>query len=275
MKNRHVFELRLGKVGLILFISGMSFLLFSMFLLGILIGKQMEAYPERYSSGISELIRDRLLAAVSNQEKDASPAVNQGNKEDPVAGGADFGLTFYDTLGGKKGGAAAGTRAGSVKHKTAEIPAEQGIPARTSTETPSSAAAPGVMKRETISPLNDGEAGVKKLNPSPERTPAGEAGMQKPPAEETELRGKGRFEVQVAAYRERSQAEQLVKKFTALGFSPRVVMKELSGKGRWFRVIVGGFESREMAQDAADQMAGKVNGLKFVIRSSDRDGNGG
>ena len=82
------------------------------------------------------------------------------------------------------------------------------------------------------------------MNPPPGGTPAGEDGMRKPPAGETELQGKGRFEVQVAAYRERSQAERLVKKIAAQGFSPRVVMKELPGKGRWFRVIVGGFESR-------------------------------
>jgi cell division septation protein DedD len=269
VKNRHVFELRLGKVGLILFISGMSLLLFSIFLLGIVIGKQMEVYPERYSSGIPELIRDSLLSAVSKQGKGASPAMNTGNKEDPVADGADFGLTFYDTLGGKKGGAATGTQASSAKHKTSETPADQSVPVRTPAEMPSSAAVPGVMKRETIPPVSGGEAGVKKLNPPPEGTPTGETEMQKASAGEMALPGKSRFEIQVAAYRERPQAEQLVKKFTALGFSPRVVMKELPGKGRWFRVIVGGFESREMAQEAADQMAGKVSGLKFVIRSSD------
>ncbi len=51
-KNRRMFELRLGKLGLILFIGGMSLLLFSMFLLGVVVGKHMEAYPERYSSGL-------------------------------------------------------------------------------------------------------------------------------------------------------------------------------------------------------------------------------
>ena len=47
-------------------------------------------------------------------------------------------------------------------------------------------------------------------------------------------------------------------------------MKELPGKGRWFRVIVGGFENREKAQAAADQMTGKIRGLKCVIRPSDK-----
>ncbi len=266
MKNRRVFELRLGKVGLILFISGMSLMLFSMFLLGIVIGKQMEAYPERYSSGIPELIRDSLLAALSKQGRGESPTVNQEHKEDPVAGGADFGLTFYDTLGGKKGGAAGGTQAGSTKQKSSEIPAEKGVQAQTSTEPPSSAASPGEMKRGLISPSSGEDRDVRKSNPPREGTAAAEGRMQKTPSEETTLSGKGRFEVQVAAYRERPQAEQLVKKFKALGFSPRVVMKELPGKGRWFRVILSGFENRETAQEVADQMAGKVNGLKFVIR---------
>ncbi len=274
MKNRRVFELRLGKVGLILFISGMSLLLFSLFLLGIVIGKQMEAYPERYASGIPELIRENLFAAVSKQGKGAAPAVSQGKNEDLAAGGGDFGLTFYDTLGGKKGGTAAGIQSGS-KHKTSEIPVEQGVPAGTPAEASAPATASGVLKRETVSPAFGGEAGEKKMNPPAEGTSAGEKGTQRSPAGETALSGKGRFEVQVAAYRERPQADQLVKKFKALGFSPRVVMKELPGKGRWFRVIVDGFESRETAQVAADRMTGKVGGLKFVIRSSVREGNGG
>jgi len=99
--------------------------------------------------------------------------------------------------------------------------------------------------------------------------------MRKPPAGETEHRGSGRFEVQVAAYREKAQAEQMVKKMAAMGFSPRVVMKDLPGKGRWFRVIVSGFESRGTAQEAAGKMTAKIRGLKFVIRSSDGDGKGG
>lgn len=240
MKNRRVFELRLGKVGLTLFISGMSLLLFSVFLLGIVIGKQMEAYPERYSSGIPELIRDSLMAAVSRQGKNAPPAVNQEKQADQTSGGTDFGLTFYDTLGGKKGGAVTGAQAGSSKHRSSE-------------ETPSSATVTGAAKRETVLPGSGGDAGAKKLTP-----PAEEAG---PP-------GRGSFEVQLAAYRERPQAEELTKKFAGSGFTPRVVMKDLPGKGRWFRVIVGGFESRQTAQDAADQMTGKVRGLKCVIRSS-------
>ena len=57
VKNRRVFELRLGKVGLVLFISGVSLLLFSFFMLGVVVGKHMEAYPERYAAGIPQIQR--------------------------------------------------------------------------------------------------------------------------------------------------------------------------------------------------------------------------
>ncbi len=260
VKNRRVFELRLGKVGLIVFISGMSVMLFSMFLLGIIVGKHMEAYPERYSSGITELIRDRLLAVVSKQEDVASPTDDE-EKNGPAGGGADFGLTFYDTLGGKKGGT--------------HTPVKQTSPSGGAAETGSPVAMRGATMGETAPPIPAGEGEGTKPNPLPGGTTARENGMRNPQAGETKLKGRGRFEVQVGAYRERSQAEQLVKKIAAMGFSPRVVMKELAEKGRWFRVIVGGFESRGAAQEAAGKMTGKIRGLKFVIRSSDGDGNGG
>ncbi len=93
MKNRRVFELKLGKVGLLLFICGMSLLLFSSFLIGVVVGKHMEAYPERYSSGLTELIRDRMLASPTKA----------GGKDVPEVSEEKFGLTFYDTLGGGKG----------------------------------------------------------------------------------------------------------------------------------------------------------------------------
>jgi cell division protein FtsN len=79
----------------------------------------------------------------------------------------------------------------------------------------------------------------------------------------------------VGAYREKRQADLMVNKFVSLGFSPQVVMKEFPDTGRWFRVVVGGFENRESAQRVAERMTGKVRGLKCVIRASEKNGSGG
>ena len=268
-KNRRLFELRLGKLGLLLFICGMSLLLFSGFLIGVVVGKHMEAYPERYSSGLTELIRDRLLLA---------PA-KVGGKGAQEAKEEKFGLTFYETLGGDKG--AVGDRNGETKNKSSKVTAAQIAPPAKVRETEVPAPIPGgaAGKATPMAPVD--ESSLSRQNPLAEG-PAGEAGGQKPsvlpvpPAPKKKATAQadtGRFEIQAAAYREKRQAEQLVKKLTVLGYSPHVVMKDLSGKGRWFRVIVAGFESREKAREAAAQMTGKIRGLNCVIRTTANGGN--
>ncbi len=269
LKNRRMFELKLGKLGLLLFICGMSLLLFSSFLIGVVVGKHMEAYPERYSSGLTELIRDRLLTRKA------------GGKEAQEIGEEKFGLTFYETLGGKKRAAAVESRSGDVKNKNSEGPTGQIAPPvnQTAKEIPAPISGEAVSK--TTPAVPEDESGLKKQTPMAEG-PAGAAGVQKPlmlpvpstPKVKAEAQVEtGRFEIQAAAYRQKQQAEQLVKKVKAFGFAPRVVMKDLPGKGRWFRVIVDGFESKEKAKETAEQMAGKIRGLNYVIRASGNDGN--
>ena len=271
LKNRRVFELKLGKLGLVVFIIGMSFLLFSGFLIGVVVGKHMEAYPERYASGMMELIRDRLLAA--------SPKAADKDARD--VGEEKFNLTFYDTLGRKKRGTAPRSRNGDAKNKTPEIPAGQVAPPVNPLRKEAPVASPADGVSQTPLPAPAGEGSQKKQIPLPEGQD-GATGAQNPSVSEATAglllktpspAGNGRFEIQAAAYRERRQAERLVKKFTALGFSPHVVMKDLPEKGRWFRVIVGGFESREKAREAADRMIAKIRGLKCVVRASGSKGN--
>ncbi len=170
LKNRRIFELRLGKLGLLLFVSGMSLLLFSSFLIGVIVGKHMEAYPERYSSGLTELIRDRLLTA---------PTKARG-KDAQVVKDEKFGLTFYETLGGDKGATAAGSRIGDAKNKNSEAPAGQIAPAanQPKKEVPASISGDAVSKTTPMGPSD--ESGLQKQPPLAEG-PAGESGVQKPP----------------------------------------------------------------------------------------------
>jgi cell division protein FtsN len=271
LKNRRIFELRLGKLGLLLFICGMSLLLFSSFLIGVIVGKHMEAYPERYSSGLTELIRDRLLAAPTMA----------GGKDAQEVREEKFGLTFYETLGGDKGATAVGSRSGDAKNKNSDVPAGQIAPTanQPKKEMPASISGEAVSKTTPVVPAE--ESGPQKQTPLAEG-PAGESSGQKPSVSPVPSTQKARaaaqtdtvrFEVQAAAYREKQQAEQLVKKLKAFGFSPHVVMKDLPGKGRWFRVIVDGFESKERAKEIAEQMAVKIRGLSCVIRASGNNGN--
>jgi hypothetical protein len=50
-----------------------------------------------------------------------------------------------------------------------------------------------------------------------------------------------------------------------------VVEKDLPGKGKWFRVMVVGFETRAKAKAAADRIDGKIRGVKCAIRSTGKE----
>lgn len=264
-KNRRTFELRLGKLGLVLFIGGISVLLFSMFLLGIFVGKQMEAFPERYSAGMADMIYDRLFASAPQGSR-VPPG--PGAKGEPTGGEEEFGLTFYDTLSGKKGGAPKGKAAAAVKDMPSENPAPPPPASTMKPAVPEPLAASGGGaggNRDLPVPAREGEEG-KKAKPLPEKRAAMEAGATAPMANGRGTPEKGLFEVQVAAYQESRKAEQMMEKLNPLGFASRVVMKEIPGKGKWYRVVVVGFENRETAAAAADQIAGKIRGVKCVVR---------
>jgi cell division septation protein DedD len=270
-------ELRLGKLGLILFIGGMSLLLFSMFFLGIVVGKHMEAYPERFSSGVTGLIRERLFLSAPQTGR-ATPSTEAGKRDEPAGGEENVGLTFYDTLGGKKG-AATGKPVGVMRDQ----PSEKSTPPPASTGNPAISEPPagsvaGAVGNMALSPPVAGGDG-KRSSPLPERKPTADSGSGIPSAIPAGaaaggegIQGEGRFEIQVAAYQDRQKAEQTVEKLKPLGFAARVVMKDLPGKGRWFRVIVGGFENREKAKAAADQISGKIRGAQCVIRAAGNHG---
>jgi hypothetical protein len=118
-KNTHMFELRLGKLGLILFVCGMSVLLFSIFLLGIVVGKHMDAYPERFSPGIADMIRSAFTISAPKAHKTVS--ATDAARTDPQTDGEEkFDLTFYDTLGGKKGGGMAAKATEAIKVQPSE-----------------------------------------------------------------------------------------------------------------------------------------------------------
>lgn len=242
-KNRRVFELRLGKLGLVCFTFGMSILIFSGFLIGVVVGKHMDAYPERYASGIMVMIRDRLFASLPGGGKESVDKETRDPEDEK------FNLTFFDTLGGKKGAATTGGRTGGQKESTPGSPAGQSAPAT------------DPLKKKAAAPPADEAAGAAAAQIQPPAA-AAEPQTKKPSA------GKGRFEIQAAAYRDQEPADQLVRKITDLGLVARVVMKDIPGKGRWFRVIAEGFESREKAQEASERMVAGIRGLKCVIRPS-------
>ncbi len=98
IKKSRGFELRLSKLGLTLFTLGVSCLLLIAFVLGVMVGKNIETYPARITGAIPGLIREKIAQTPLDPGVAAAPGdIRETRKE-------DMKLTFYDTLTGKKTG---------------------------------------------------------------------------------------------------------------------------------------------------------------------------
>ena len=87
-KNVRVFELKLGKRALILFIVGMSCLLFVVFLFGVTVGKNIDTYPEKYSRGFRGMMMEKL--GWSSNRAETAVSVGETAKETAKAGGEEI-----------------------------------------------------------------------------------------------------------------------------------------------------------------------------------------
>lgn len=71
-KNPKNFEFKLGKQGLLLFVAGMSLLLFTVFIIGVMVGAHIDAYPEKIAQSIPSIIRRQLSHPEVTAEKVAT-----------------------------------------------------------------------------------------------------------------------------------------------------------------------------------------------------------
>jgi cell division septation protein DedD len=95
------FEFRLGKWGLVLFVFGMSLLVFFSFLFGVIVGKDIDAYPEKYSWGISNKIMENFGWSRSPENSKTVVAVREAGKEHSPSENSEYDLSFYETLSKK------------------------------------------------------------------------------------------------------------------------------------------------------------------------------
>jgi cell division septation protein DedD len=79
----------------------------------------------------------------------------------------------------------------------------------------------------------------------------------------------GGFTVQVASYRDRSDAEELAQRLTRKGYQAFVAEAEIPGKGKWYRVRVGRFGTRKEAASFGESLKRKERSLKSVYVAED------
>jgi len=97
---------------------------------------------------------------------------------------------------------------------------------------------------------------------SPDKTPDEPA--PSPPKASSE-----HFTLLVSSLREIENAQHLLEQLRAKGYSPRIETLELSGSGRWNRILIGSFRSREEATRFAADFNRRERMEGLVVREGD------
>ena len=240
-KNTRRFEFKLGRIGLIFFLLGISGLLFGVFLLGVTVGKNIDTYPEK----IARFLPDKMKTLISLPPDTSEPVMATRDEVKQETPEPDLNLTFHDL--------------GKRKADTKGMAPDGMFPTK----------APAEGVKEKI-PLPPPEPVTSAVQPKP--APPLPATEKEPPVKEKPA-VREQFLVQVVSYQDNSKAEILVKKISAMGYPAKTEMIELPDKGKWFRVVMGAFPSRPEAQKAVDAVSRKNKGLNCVIRSAQGTGN--
>lgn len=102
--------------------------------------------------------------------------------------------------------------------------------------------------------------------PAPGPAKAGTSAAKGPNAAPRPAPGKGTFTVQVGSTQDRFEAERIAARFSSRG--ARVVAGDVPGKGRWYRVRIGTFETREAADRYLRDLERSTGSKGFVAPSS-------
>lgn len=229
------FELRLGKLGLIIFILGMSVALLVVFVFGVKVGKDVDSYPGKIV-GIIPGLKGKVLSR---------PAETEGKSAGAEAKDA-FKLGFYDAL--KKG---EGTdELQDVKNRPSPgsaAPAEQ----RQAGAVPSPPAPAQKAQAEPAAPA------VAAQQP-----PARAEAVKTPALQNAEP--SSRYFIQVAALKDEAKARALKAKLEKLGYEPKfeTIKKD---KGKLFRIRLMGYSSQEEASKVLGKLEKQLTGTKCLI----------
>lgn len=247
--NAKNFELKLGRAGLIILIVGTTGLLCTAFLFGISVGKNIDTYPEKIV-----LLPQRMLALVWRPAKikvAQSEAENKTAQNKPKAQ-EELDLTFYNTLTSKKG--VAKEQPIPDKKPVVEAPIAQQIlpPPKNEAVAVSGGSVPEVQKVPDVTTTRPKDVIETKIKEAEQGVTASSV----------------KFSVQVASLKDKNKADQLSKRISVLGYTPRFVENNIPGKGKWFRVVIDGFSSKTLAQSAAEKISSKI-GTNCIIRRVD------
>lgn len=139
---------------------------------------------------------------------------------------------------------------------------------------PATAGAPAVVEAAPEpAPAEPKKEPAPQAKPEPAPAPAK---AEKPPAPEPskpspaqveKAAATPRFVVQLASFPNREEADAFSKRVRAAGLSPRIVEAEIPGKGTYYRVRIGSFDSRDEAVRFLDDLRreGRFDGIVMPV----------
>ncbi len=96
-------------------------------------------------------------------------------------------------------------------------------------------------------------------------TPANVSAQAPPPSNAKPAPTTGEFALQVAAFRQRVLAEKFVRMLGEKGLVSHVVPERVAGRGEWYKVYTGSFDTRIKAIAAIEGMKKKVGTDVWVV----------
>ena len=248
--NSKKMELKLGRTGITIVVLGMAILLFLVFLLGVVVGKNIDTYPQKIAS-----IPQKALALIWQKGKASTTLDVPDNKKvegEPKAGETPV-LTFYNDLTNKKGEVKDQTL---TEKKMVETPPPRKELAPPNVEDEKTAVGGGLQTQKKTAVVTKKADDKKKREVKQSDAPVAAS--------------KQSFIIQATSLQDKARANQVSKNITTLGYKSRVVKIVIKGKGSWFRVIVSGFDDRAQAQIAADKITKKMK-TNCIIRQADAE----
>jgi len=232
-----------SRKGLIPWIGLTVFACAWMFVLGILVGREM--VPVQFDI---EKLQNELAAlkeAVLKKEKDLyNIDTNPDNNKTQ--------MKFYETLkktDSEDNVALIKTGAGDKIKKEAAIHQKKPLPEKT------------VSSEKTKAPAKKNVL-VQKENPKAPAKNSVSTQKEKPPDKKMLSQDEKKYTVQVASTRDPKDADRLVDRLKKEGYPAYRSIGKVPGKGIWYRVRVGYFQTRTDADSTLNQLKkGKINAI--------------
>jgi len=234
------YRVELSRRRLVFYVSGFIAALCWMFVLGILVGRGVALVSSEDVSIRGEFMRFLGLGKQVGQPV-AKAAETWGDPKKMMES-----LNYYEDLTQK-----GGTPAITPKPNAHELPSAAPVNEPVKEPAPKRLTAPLPPAADPSSAALEPDKVARATPPSPQANLSAE-----------------QFTLLVGSLKDPENAQRLMDQLKEKGYTPRLESLDLNGGGRWNRVLVGSFQSRESALKFAAEFNKKENMEGLVIRES-------